>query len=847
MSLLVRVRDLVAFLRRRLFSVGRSSEQAYRPCVPLLGAIAGGIVLGRETPLTPERAAAAAFVLLATWRWSLAQRRPRVASYVLLAAVLLATAAWSYDRWQRFRADELALSLSETSTPVTIEALVRRGPRFRPAPPPQPLASIPRGDETQLLVSVERLRDGGRWRAASGAAVVSVEGHVLGVHAGDRIRLHGWGSIVGPPLNPGQGDFAAHLRGQRQLCRLQVAHPDAIQLLRSGSPYQPRRVVDEMRRRGQIWLQRHLPPHESGLALAVLLGVREELDEDRSDAFFQSGLAHLLAVSGLNVAIFAYGFWFIARLGLIPRRPAIVLVATLAVLYALLTDAEPPVLRAALLVVGSAAGRLAGRNAAGENTLAGAACLVLLFDPASLFHAGAQLSFLAVAVLDQLSRRVERRVVEDPLERLLARGRSWPERLARHVGRWMWEGFTTSAIVWLVTLPLVWYRFHVISPIALALNPLVMLPMSLAMYSGALALAIAGFWPGGGDLCGGICSLCLRFIEGAIGWGLRVPGNHAWLPAPPTAWIVVFYLALAATIWEPNWRPGVRWRCVLWSVWLASAFLAGSTWRWLGDESAPRRTGEPRVTFIAVGHGTAVLIELPDGRAVLYDGGRLGHPAPAARAIAGTLWSKGLRRLDAVIISHADTDHYNAIPELAERFGIDVVYVSPVMFRDENAALSALRTALRRTGIPLRELMEGDRLWPDGPTTLAVWHPGKGAARGSDNSHSIVLAIEQFGRRVLLPGDLESPGLDELLAGPPRPCEAIMAPHHGSVKSKPSGFAAWTTPRYVIVSGSRSRDDPALRRAYESAGCHVLHTGQDGAVEVLLRRDGVRAEAWRRR
>ena len=115
-------------------------------------------------------------------------------------------------------------------------------------------------------------------------------------------------------------------------------------------------------------------------------------------------------------------------------------------------------------------------------------------------------------------------------------------------------------------------------------------------------------------------------------------------------------------------------------------------------------------TFVAVGHGTSVLIELPDGKALLYDGGSLGASRFAARPLAAVLWSRGITHLDAIVISHADADHYNAVPGVLKRFTVGVVYVSPVMFRDSTPALAALRDAIETAGVPLRELAANDRL-----------------------------------------------------------------------------------------------------------------------------------------
>ncbi len=99
-----------------------------------------------------------------------------------------------------------------------------------------------------------------------------------------------------------------------------------------------------------------------------------------------------------------------------------------------------------------------------------------------------------------------------------------------------------------------------------------------------------------------------------------------------------------------------------------------------------------------VGHGGGELLELPDGRTILYDAGRLGSPWGAARSISAYFWSRGITHLDAVVISHADTDHYNAMPELLERFSVGVVYVSPVMFKKPAGGLKVLLDSLAAVG-----------------------------------------------------------------------------------------------------------------------------------------------------
>ena len=108
--------------------------------------------------------------------------------------------------------------------------------------------------------------------------------------------------------------------------------------------------------------------------------------------------------------------------------------------------------------------------------------------------------------------------------------------------------------------------------------------------------------------------------------------------------------------------------------------------------------------FVSVGHGVAVLAELPDGNNLLYDSGRLGSPLTGVRPVSSVLWSRGITHLDAIVISHADADHFNAIPGLIDRFSVGAVYVSPVMFDHLPPAVKELRDAIERRHVPLREI-----------------------------------------------------------------------------------------------------------------------------------------------
>ena len=161
------------------------------------------------------------------------------------------------------------------------------------------------------------------------------------------------------------------------------------------------------------------------------------------------------------------------------------------------------------------------------------------------------------------------------------------------------------------------------------------------------------------------------------------------------------------------------------------------------------------------------------------------------------------------------------------------------MFKKDNPALAALHDAIDRCGVPLRELPAGKRLSGGDGCVAEVLHPLPRGVVGSSNANSLVLAVEYRGRRILLPGDLESPGLDDVLAEEPLRCEVLMAPHHGSRKSNSLALATWCRPRWVVFSGDGRWSLPESESPYQAVGGHVLCTSDRGAIHVRITTQGV--------
>jgi competence protein ComEC len=368
-------------------------------------------------------------------------------------------------------------------------------------------------------------------------------------------------------------------------------------------------------------------------------------------------------------------------------------------------------------------------------------------------------------------------------------------------------------------------RFHILSPAGLILNLLLIPVLAAVVVSGMGVLAFGWWLPSLASAFGWLCDLNLAILENTVKWAAHVPGARFWVAGPSDVWLIVFYLAVAAAMFIPRWLPPLRWRIALLGGWCGVGLIGAAPLHVGGDTL--------RCNFVAVGHGGAALLELPSGRTLLYDAGRLGSPSGGAQSISHYLWSRNITHVDAVVLSHADSDHYYSLPELLERFSVGVVYVSPVMFKDETSALKLLRESIEHSGAAIQYAYAGDRLDARRNATVDVLLPPLQGMPGRDNASSIVLAVEFAGKRILLTGDLEPPGSQALMNELPLHCDVLLAPHHGSAYSVPDAISDWATPNWVIIAG-RAEDGRVSRPIYEAHGATVWNTADRGAISVTV-------------
>lgn len=681
----------------------------------------------------------------------------------------------------------------------------------------------------RALVQCDEIRDGDRWTKTSGRVWLRMPMIQPPVAAGDQIEVFGTLVPIEGPSNPGQYDFSTHYRRQRIRASLHCFDARAITVLKHGG----RRFISNLRKRLDRLAWQYLPPEQASLTSAILLGNREQVDVERRDRFLKTGTVHLLAISGLHVGILAGLMYFLFKAGWLGRTNCLLLTIAFVVFYAWLVEFRPPVVRAAIFIVLFCLARMAGRTGQAYNILALAALLVLMLNPTDLFSLGAQLSFLAVAAIT-FGKDWIFAADTDPLDQLVLATRS----------RWMkwWSGlrrgfraaFAVSGLVWLISIPLVAYQFHVLSPIGLVVNPLVILPISLALYSG---LAIFVF----GDLLPLIARVAVVFgaaslamLENIVGVA-SFSGGHFWTSGPHWWAVLVFYVGWIVLGVYPSSRVSTRSLCLIGLVWLLLAWVLPRYVEHCLDDTS---RSPMQVTFIDVGHGTCVLLELPEGKNVLYDCGSTSSARFAVNTVSGVLWHKGISRIDALVLSHADIDHYSGVEGIAQRFTVERVFLPPMMMASKSPSVVQLLNTLKDAGVEMTAVTAGDRVDVNSSAEMQVLSPEQKGDYENDNSASLVLAVKCYGKTVLLPGDLEKEGMECLLKQAPIKCDLLMAAHHGSFNSEPVRFLEWAKPDFVAVSCGDRKFSPVAQELFEQSGCEIKRTDKDGAISFVVQHGG---------
>ncbi len=804
--------------------------------MPAALAITAGILLDRHASLPLPVSLLAVAVCLLAWfstRGSLHRGLPLI--YLGLAGIAFG-AAYHHYRRDVIAPDDISYHAKDEPAPAQVRGFIDEEPVRNPALPSDPLRSISPTGTTITVLRVHRLRHRDDWVSVSGRIrVVGVENWPE-LHAGDEVEIVGQLARPSPPGNPGEFDFAAYLHDQG-ICAVLAARrtPQAMTRLERGWTTSPGGWLAVLRGRGQQILRENLPERTEGIAGALILGEGSTMTRADWDKYIRTGVIHVLAISGQHLVIIAAFLWLLLpRLG-VRQRHAAWIVALVLLGYALLTGGRPPALRSAVIVCAVCGGLILRRRVLPANLFALSWLAIALLNPTDLFTSGCLLSFLSVAVLGWCARHLFR-TEQDPLALLSESKRPAWQRGLRGLGRRVFESYALTALLWLAITPLAASRYQMISPAGLLLGPPLVVLTTVALFAGFLLLSAGLLCPPITALLGPIVHGSLSACESLVEIVDRLPYSHVYVGAIPQWWLWCFYLGLLAVLTQEPLRRRWRWAGIAGLGWLCAGLAAGAA-RMPGDEL--------RCTFLAVGHGGCTVLETPDGRTLLYDAGSLAGPDVTRRQIAPFLWHRGIHRIDEVILSHGDLDHFNGLRDLLDRFAVGLVTCTPTFADKSTPGVRHTLDILQERAIPMRIVKAGDRLTA-GDVTLEVLHPPAVGPEGNENARSLVLQVRHAGHIILLTGDLDGAGLQRVLSElPARRVDVLMAPHHGSPLTNTPELARWAQPRVVVSCQGRTSTSAEVGKRYGRVGTQFLDTHNQGAVTVRSSAGGLVVETFR--
>lgn len=687
------------------------------------------------------------------------------------------------------------------------------------------------GGRTLFSVAVDSTLGPRGWRPARFSARLSAG--PLELLPGDRVRLRAQLSPPPRALNPGGPDAAARLRSQGVVALGSVIEQ---QIAVIGAPSLGQTQLGRLRSDYRALAADAIgDPQAAALIRSLAIGDRADLSPSVNDDFNASGLAHILSVSGLHIAVVAAGLyralrWLLTRserIALASDARAVASAAAIPAtwLYAAVTGGEVPAVRSALMASALFLARAIGRDGDAPSALALALLAVLAWDPAALQSISFQLSFGAVAGLMLLTVPLRELA---PIRRPDA-GRDSRWRSLLEAGLSSAAGSLAAS---LATAPLVAAAFQRASAVAVLSN-LVALPVASGLTALAAASAVA--LPASRELAAAILCLCdplarlLLAISRLFG---DLPYASLRVPAPSALFTAAWYAALAALAAARS-RPRAA-RRVGAAAGLILLCLA------LRRAIAPLLQTGLTVTFLAVGQGDSALVQLPEGKAILIDAG--GDPAGridvGERAVVPALTELGVSSLEAVVLSHPHPDHGGGAAAVMRQLRVRELWLAQAT--EPQGIVAELRSEARRRKASVRELTRGDRL-QFGPVRIDVLHPGPAGIDdqgASTNDASLVLRVTMGEVAFLFPGDVEAAG-EAALAGERVSSQVLKAPHHGSRTSSSASFIERVGPRHVVFCVGRNRFGfpvPEVVERYRASGCELHRTDQDGAVS--FRTDG---------
>ena len=612
---------------------------------------------------------------------------------------------------------------------------------------------------------------------------------------GDELRLFGKAAPIGPPRNPGEFDMRSYLLRRDVRRVLLVQYPENGSVIRSGGGNPVLRVAQQSRDWLQATLCRGLEnaPDVTNFISGLTLGLRHQTPEDIEEPFQQTGTLHLFAVAGLHVGMVAELLWIVTGVIGLSRRWAAIAIIPMVFFYATVTGLHISSVRAAVMTAVLLGGFVVERRVFSLNSLAAAAVLLLAWNTNELFSTGFQLSFAVVGMIvllvDPLTKLFQRHTAPDPFlpRPLLPRSRQLMEPVFRKFG----QASAVSIAAWVGSLVLLFWYFHLATPVSLVAN-LAVVPIAFCILAIALlSISVAPLLPWMSTIFNQANWLLATVVIGVVHLFAQLPAGHYYLPHPPG----------------------------------------------LGSAVA-------KLTVLDVGSGAAVHLQTRNHE-WLFD---CGSERDYDRLVREYLHTAGINTLDALLLSHGDSQHIGGAERLLSEIRPKVVIDNPAP--DRSSVHKRVRHILDEKKWAVTRPARGERLQLGPDVSCAVIHPPRDFSSPISDDHALVLRLDVAGGPgVLLMSDSGSATETALVdAAIPLRSDVIIKGQHHSGKSGSKALLDAVQPQLIVAT---SRDFPRHERVddqwaeeVQRRNIKLFKQSDTGAVEIWLRADGWEARSY---
>jgi competence protein ComEC len=783
-----------------------------RPLVWTTAVLIGGGALASFVPISTEFSPKLFWLV---WLFAplllLAGKKSIAAAFLLIASFILGFCLYAAGLYEARVPDPLAQRYGfDRSTPLQLKGTICES-----APPPEAEA------RATFLLEVEAAKAGqsSHWIPITGRTRVNWYDSGAALSEGDVVEVSGKLRLLKGFKNPGIFDYEEHMRRQGIYTRMVSKGADAVRLERRAALSSRGGWRHLIRRQGQEVVSRSVrTPETKGFLCAILLGERDLLTDEMNEQFRRTGTFHILSISGLHVGL----MYLIVSLALTPLSLGIKSRAALSILfiwlYALVTGADIPVIRASIMLTLVLVGYLLDREGDFLTAIALAAFVLFFIDPLCIADVSFQLSFAAVILL----------CVSEPF----FSGKIYPslQRRLPYIPSSILHKFSVtlfaSVVVGTGLLPIIAYHFNQVSLVFPFANLLVVPLLSIALafgfaslLGGFVSVKLVGIIGFGAEAASQIIFAVVRFFS-------ELPLSFVYVGSPPLWSIALLALGIFLVRWRSAWKP----RAALFGCCIAAGIAGSFTQNKLSGDIF-------RVTFFDVGDADSCLLEFPNRRNMLVDAG---FATPffncGENLLAPFLWKRNIGVIDTLVLTHSDADHCGGAPFILEHFRVRRL-VLPDIERMLPKFADVLQLARRKkTAVEL--CSAGAILSIDSDTRVEVLNPSKDNSQHtrSDNDLSIVLKVTCRDASILLAADAEQQALRQMVHGAtPLKSAILKAPHHGFASSLNTRFLERVEPDLIVISGRAFRANDSIEKRisrYALFAPRVLATERDGAVVV---------------